>query len=155
MAERFDMSIDTFGTVTFPLVGVALALFLRYYLLKDGDDLLNWLTDSSALSFLTHSKLLSVLVLKTGLASTRKKPVDHFPIRLRRRHVCRGTGHLQGAKISLFPGGTRPSPAFHCCSNWLARRFETVVRYTVPHIATRIAPIPLKIKSTILSSNPC
>ncbi|WP_096391837.1 AI-2E family transporter [Halopenitus persicus] len=40
----FDISIDAFGTVTFHLIGVALALFLLYYLLKDGDDLLNWFT---------------------------------------------------------------------------------------------------------------
>ncbi|WP_198943776.1 AI-2E family transporter [Halorubrum sp. SD683] len=43
-AVVFDMSIDAFGTVTFHLIGVALALFLLYYLLKDGDELLNWLT---------------------------------------------------------------------------------------------------------------
>jgi predicted PurR-regulated permease PerM len=32
-----------FGTITFHLLGIALALFLVYYLLKDGDELLDWL----------------------------------------------------------------------------------------------------------------
>lgn len=40
----FDMSIDAFETITFHLIGAALGLFLLYYLLKDGDDLLDWLT---------------------------------------------------------------------------------------------------------------
>ncbi|QSG04567.1 AI-2E family transporter [Halapricum desulfuricans] len=39
----FERSIQAFGTITFHLVGTALALFLVYYLLKDGDDLLDWL----------------------------------------------------------------------------------------------------------------
>ncbi|QSG16412.1 AI-2E family transporter [Halapricum desulfuricans] len=39
----FERSIQAFGTITFHLIGIALALFLVYYLLKDGDDLLNWL----------------------------------------------------------------------------------------------------------------
>jgi len=39
----FERSTQAFGTVTFHLIGVALALFLVYYLLKDGDDLVAWL----------------------------------------------------------------------------------------------------------------
>lgn len=39
----FERSTQAFGTITFHLIGIALALFLVYYLLKDGDDLVNWL----------------------------------------------------------------------------------------------------------------
>jgi len=39
----FERSTQAFGTVTFHLIGVVLALFLVYYLLKDRDDLLDWL----------------------------------------------------------------------------------------------------------------
>lgn len=45
----FDMSIDAFGTVTFHFIGIALTLFLLYYLLKDGDELLNWLRRTTPL----------------------------------------------------------------------------------------------------------
>ena len=38
-----ERSTQAFGTITFHLIGVALALFLVYYLLKDDDDLINWL----------------------------------------------------------------------------------------------------------------
>ncbi|OLZ41991.1 AI-2E family transporter [Natrinema saccharevitans] len=36
-------STQTISTVTFHLIGIALALFLVYYLLKDGTDLVDWL----------------------------------------------------------------------------------------------------------------
>jgi predicted PurR-regulated permease PerM len=39
----FERSIQAFGTITFHLIGIALALFLLYYLLKDGDNLVDWL----------------------------------------------------------------------------------------------------------------
>jgi predicted PurR-regulated permease PerM len=39
----FERSTQAFSTVTFHLIGIALALFLIYYLLKDGDDLVDWL----------------------------------------------------------------------------------------------------------------
>jgi len=39
----FQWSTDALGTVTFYLIGVALALFLVYYLLKDRDKLVDWL----------------------------------------------------------------------------------------------------------------
>ncbi|MFD1647960.1 AI-2E family transporter [Haloarchaeobius litoreus] len=39
----FERSTQAFGTITFHVIGIALALFLVYYLLKDGDDLVNWL----------------------------------------------------------------------------------------------------------------
>ena len=39
----FERSTQAFGTITFHLIGIALALFLVYYLLKDRDDLVNWL----------------------------------------------------------------------------------------------------------------
>ncbi|WP_440009316.1 AI-2E family transporter [Halomicrococcus sp. SG-WS-1] len=39
----FGRSIEAFSTITFHLIGIALALFLVYYLLKDADDLLDWL----------------------------------------------------------------------------------------------------------------
>lgn len=39
----FERSAQAFGTITFHLLGIALALFLVYYLLKDGDDLVDWL----------------------------------------------------------------------------------------------------------------
>jgi predicted PurR-regulated permease PerM len=39
----FERSAEAFGTIAFHLIGVALALFLVYYLLKDGDELLDWL----------------------------------------------------------------------------------------------------------------
>ncbi|MFC7116455.1 AI-2E family transporter [Natronoarchaeum sp. GCM10025703] len=39
----FERSTQAFGTITFHLIGIALALFLVYYLLKDADDLLDWL----------------------------------------------------------------------------------------------------------------
>lgn len=39
----FEQSTQALGTITFHLIGVALALFLVYYLLKDVDDLLDWL----------------------------------------------------------------------------------------------------------------
>ncbi|MFW5956516.1 MAG: AI-2E family transporter, partial [Halorhabdus sp.] len=39
----FERSTQAFGTITFHLIGVALALFLVYYLLKDGDDLASWI----------------------------------------------------------------------------------------------------------------
>lgn len=42
-AILFERSIQAFGTITFHLIGIALALFLVYYLLKDGDDLIDWL----------------------------------------------------------------------------------------------------------------
>jgi len=38
-----ERSTETLGTITFHLIGIALALFLVYYLLKDGPDLLDWL----------------------------------------------------------------------------------------------------------------
>ncbi|USZ67212.1 AI-2E family transporter [Halorussus salilacus] len=38
----FERSTEAFGTITFHLIGVALALFLVYYLLKDGSELLDW-----------------------------------------------------------------------------------------------------------------
>jgi predicted PurR-regulated permease PerM len=38
-----ERSTEVFGTITFHLLGIALALFLVYYLLKDGDELLDWL----------------------------------------------------------------------------------------------------------------
>ncbi|MFW6448704.1 MAG: AI-2E family transporter, partial [Halobacteriota archaeon] len=41
-----DLSTDAIGTVTYHLLGLALALFLVYYLLKDGDDLLAWLYET-------------------------------------------------------------------------------------------------------------
>lgn len=39
----FERSTQAFGTITFHLIGIALALFLVYYLLKDRDDLFDWL----------------------------------------------------------------------------------------------------------------
>jgi predicted PurR-regulated permease PerM len=39
----FERSTRAFGTITFHLIGIALALFLVYYRLKDGDDLVDWL----------------------------------------------------------------------------------------------------------------
>jgi predicted PurR-regulated permease PerM len=39
----FERSTEAFSTITYHLLGVALALFLVYYLLKDGDDLIDWL----------------------------------------------------------------------------------------------------------------
>ncbi|MFC6836092.1 AI-2E family transporter [Halomarina ordinaria] len=39
----FERSIEAVGTITFHLIGIVLALFIIYYLLKDGDDLLDWL----------------------------------------------------------------------------------------------------------------
>jgi predicted PurR-regulated permease PerM len=39
----FERSTEAFGTITFHLIGIALALFLVYYLLKDHQDLVNWL----------------------------------------------------------------------------------------------------------------
>ncbi|AGN00826.1 hypothetical protein L593_04375 [Salinarchaeum sp. Harcht-Bsk1] len=39
----FERSIQAIGTITFHLIGILLALFLVYYLLKDGDDLFDWL----------------------------------------------------------------------------------------------------------------
>jgi predicted PurR-regulated permease PerM len=39
----FERSTQAFGTITFHLIGIALALFLVYYLLKDRDDLVDWL----------------------------------------------------------------------------------------------------------------
>jgi len=39
----FERSTEAFGTITFHVLGVALALFLVYYLLKDGDELVDWL----------------------------------------------------------------------------------------------------------------
>jgi predicted PurR-regulated permease PerM len=42
-AVVLERSTEVFGTITFHLLGIALALFLVYYLLKDGDDLLDWL----------------------------------------------------------------------------------------------------------------
>jgi predicted PurR-regulated permease PerM len=39
----FERSTQAFSTITFHLIGLALALFLVYYLLKDSDDLTNWL----------------------------------------------------------------------------------------------------------------
>jgi predicted PurR-regulated permease PerM len=39
----FEQSADVFSTVTYHLIGIALALFLVYYLLKDADDLFRWL----------------------------------------------------------------------------------------------------------------
>ncbi|MFC5277507.1 AI-2E family transporter [Halorubrum rubrum] len=39
----FERSTQAFGTITFHLIGIALALFLVYYLLKDGDDLVDWI----------------------------------------------------------------------------------------------------------------
>ncbi len=42
----FERSTEVFGTITFHLLGMALALFLVYYLLKDGDDLLAWLGET-------------------------------------------------------------------------------------------------------------
>ena len=38
-----ERSTQAFGTITFHLIGIALAIFLVYYLLKDRDDLVNWL----------------------------------------------------------------------------------------------------------------
>ncbi|WP_137285528.1 AI-2E family transporter [Halorussus salinisoli] len=38
----FERSTEAFGTITFHLIGIALALFLIYYLLKDGTELLDW-----------------------------------------------------------------------------------------------------------------
>lgn len=38
-----ERSTQAFSTITFHLIGIALALFLIYYLLKDGDDLVDWL----------------------------------------------------------------------------------------------------------------
>ncbi|WP_229124667.1 AI-2E family transporter [Halapricum desulfuricans] len=42
----FERSTQAFGTITFHLIGIALALFLVYYLLKDGDDLVDWLNQT-------------------------------------------------------------------------------------------------------------
>ncbi|UTF54893.1 AI-2E family transporter [Natronosalvus rutilus] len=39
----FERSTQALGTITFHLIGIALALFLVYYLLKDSDDLFDWL----------------------------------------------------------------------------------------------------------------
>ncbi|WP_338740343.1 AI-2E family transporter [Haloplanus salilacus] len=39
----FERSTQAFGTITFHVLGIALALFLVYYFLKDGDDLVDWL----------------------------------------------------------------------------------------------------------------
>ena len=39
----FERSTQAFGTITFHLIGIALAVFIVYYLLKDVDDLLDWL----------------------------------------------------------------------------------------------------------------
>jgi len=39
----FERSIQAVGTITFHLIGILLALFLVYYLLKDGDALVDWL----------------------------------------------------------------------------------------------------------------
>lgn len=39
----FEQSTSVFSTVTYHLIGIALALFLVYYLLKDSDDLFEWL----------------------------------------------------------------------------------------------------------------
>jgi predicted PurR-regulated permease PerM len=41
-----ERSTEVFGTITFHLFGIALALFLVYYLLKDGDELLGWLNET-------------------------------------------------------------------------------------------------------------
>jgi len=41
-----ERSTAVFGTITFHLLGIALALFLVYYLLKDGDELLAWLGET-------------------------------------------------------------------------------------------------------------
>lgn len=38
-----ERSTEVFGTITFHLLGIALALFLVYYFLKDGERLLAWL----------------------------------------------------------------------------------------------------------------
>lgn len=41
-----ERSTEVFGTITFHLLGIVLALFLVYYLLKDGDELLEWLGET-------------------------------------------------------------------------------------------------------------
>ncbi|MDZ5812555.1 AI-2E family transporter, partial [Halorubrum sp. AD140] len=41
-----ERSTEVFGTITFHLLGIALALFLVYYLLKDGNELLGWLNET-------------------------------------------------------------------------------------------------------------
>ncbi len=38
-----ERSTEVFGTIAFHLLGLTLVLFLVYYLLKDGDELLDWL----------------------------------------------------------------------------------------------------------------
>lgn len=41
-----ERSTEVFGTIAFHLLGIALALFLVYYLLKDRDELLGWLNQT-------------------------------------------------------------------------------------------------------------
>lgn len=41
-----ERSTEVFGTITFHLLGMALTLFLVYYLLKDGDELHGWLNET-------------------------------------------------------------------------------------------------------------
>lgn len=49
----FERSIQAVGAITFHLIGLALALFLVYYLLKDGEEFVDWLHSSVPL----HSDL--------------------------------------------------------------------------------------------------
>ncbi|WP_336037578.1 AI-2E family transporter [Halobacterium yunchengense] len=44
-----ERSVDVVGTLAFHLLGVVLALFLLYYLLKDGADLHRWLRETTPL----------------------------------------------------------------------------------------------------------
>lgn len=44
-----ERSTEVFGTITFHLLGIVLAVFLVYYLLKDGDELLDWLGETMPL----------------------------------------------------------------------------------------------------------
>jgi len=57
----FEQSTDVFSTVTYHLIGIALALFLVYYLLKDADDLFQWLRRTAPLPLTIQRELYGEL----------------------------------------------------------------------------------------------
>ncbi len=54
-----ERSTEVFGTVTFHIFGITLVLFLVYYLLKDGDELLAWLDQTIPLPDAQRRELYS------------------------------------------------------------------------------------------------